>query len=234
MPRETFTHEVQRLETDLLGLSHMVQKAIVEAVDALKQKDFVLARRIVTDDSYVNMRRYDIEHDCLTLIATQQPTAKDLRHLSAIIAIVSELERIHDYAKAIGKITLLLGAEPLMKPLIDLPRMALKAQGMLHRSMMAFSRRDVALARAIPLEDDEVDGLYDQIYRELFTYALADPQYVKQTNYLLWAAHNLERTADRVTNICERVVFTVTGQMTELDTDETIMGLNVLNGHLTP
>jgi len=114
----------------------------------------------------------------------------------------------------------MIGKEPLLKPLIDIPRMAEKARDMLHRSLDAFVRQDVELARAIPREDDEVDALYQQVYRELITYILADPHNIEQANYLLWAAHNLERTADRVTNICERVVFTVTGEMTELNEDE--------------
>lgn len=217
MARETFANELQRLEADLLSLGHMVQKAVMDGVEALRRQDLATAQRIIADDVYVNTRRYDIEAECMALIATQQPMAGDLRTLSAILAIASELERIHDYAKGIGKIVLLIDHKPLIKPIIDLPRIALKAQGMLHRAMLAFARRDVQVARALPCEDDEVDDLYNQIYREIFTYILADPQNLEQANYLLWAAHNLERTADRVTNICERIVYTVTGQMVELD-----------------
>jgi phosphate transport system protein len=217
MARETFGNEIQRLEAELLSLGHMVQKAIVEAVEALRRQDAAVAQRIIADDVYVNGRRYDIEAECMALIATQQPMARDLRTLAAILAIASELERIHDYAKGIGKIILLIGHQPLIKPIIDLPRMAQKVQGMLHRAILAFARRDVQMARALPQEDDEVDDLYNQIYREIFTYILADPKNLEQGNYLLWAAHNLERTADRVTNICERTIYTVTGQMVELD-----------------
>ena len=217
MARETFGNEIQRLEADVLSLGHMVQKAIVEVVEALRRQDTAVAQRIIADDMYVNSRRYDIEAECMALIATQQPMARDLRTLAAILAIASELERIHDYAKGIGKIVLRIGHRPLIKPLIDLPRMAYKAQGMLHRAILAFARRDVQMARALPLEDDEVDELYNQIYREIFTYILAEPQHLEQANYLLWVAHNLERTADRVTNICERIIYTVTGEMVELD-----------------
>jgi phosphate transport system protein len=147
--------------------------------------------------------------------------AKDLRILAAVLEIVTELERIADYAKGIAKINLMMGFEPLVKPLVDIPRMAEKAQDMLHRALDAFVRQDVALARAIPQEDDEVDGLYNQVYRELMTYIIADPSIIQQANYLLWVAHNLERAADRVSNICERVIFTVTGEMLELDSDDT-------------
>lgn len=220
MPRETFSYELQRLEADTLALGHLVQKAIVDSVEALKKRDHIAAHRIIRADTDVNARRYTLESECIALIATQQPTAGDLRTIGSIMAIASELERIHDYAKGIAKINLLIGSKPLLKPLVDLPRMAFLAQGMLHRAMLAFSRRDIQMARAIPKEDDEVDNLYNQIYREIFTYILAEPQALEQGNYLLWAAHNLERTADRVTNICERIVYTVTGQMIELDIDE--------------
>lgn len=220
MPRETFSYELQRLEADTLALGHMVQKAIVDAVEALKKRDHIAAHRIIRADTDVNARRYTLESECIALIATQQPTAGDLRTIGSIMAIASELERIHDYAKGIAKINLLIGSKPLLKPLVDLPRMAFIAQGMLHRAMLAFSRRDIQMARTIPQEDDEVDNLYNQIYREIFTYILAEPQALEQGNYLLWAAHNLERTADRVTNICERIVYTVTGQMVELDIEE--------------
>ena len=222
MARETFTYELQRIEANTLSMGHMVQKAVVDAVDGLKRRDHAEARRIIREDRNVNPRRYDIESECMTLIATQQPLASDLRALGSILAIASELERIHDYSKGIAKISLLIGDVPLIKPLLDLPRMAFKAQGMLHRAMVAFSRRDVQMARLIPQEDDEVDELYNQIYREVFTYILAEPQQLEQGNYLLWVAHNLERTADRVTNICERIVYTVTGQLVELDGDESL------------
>jgi phosphate transport system protein len=153
----------------------------------------------------------------LALIATQQPMAGDLRTLAAILDIASELERIGDYAKGIAKINLMIGEEPFIKPLIDIPAMAFKARDMLRQSLEAFARRDVDMARAIPAEDDVVDGLYNQVYRELLTYIMADPSCIDQANFLLWAAHNLERAADRVTNICERVVFTVTGELMEMD-----------------
>jgi phosphate transport system protein len=168
------------------------------------------------EDRRINEKRFDIENDTLTLIATQQPMAGDLRTLAAVLEIATELERIGDYAKGIANINLMIGEEPLVKPLIDIPRMAEKARDMLHRALEAFVKRNVELAKIIPDEDDEVDDLYNQVYRELITLIMANPKNIDQSTYLLWVAHNLERTADRVINICERVVFTVTGEMEEM------------------
>ena len=155
------------------------------------------------------------------VIAMQQPVAVDLRVLAAVLDIADELERIGDYAKGIAKINLRIGSGPMLKPLVDIPAMAEKASDALHRSLEAFVAREVELARALPKEDDEVDFLYNQVYRELMTYILGDPAAIEQANYLLWAAHNLERASDRVTNICERVIFTVTGELVEMDVEDT-------------
>ena len=225
MPRESFDKELHRLQDELLVLGSMVEEAITESVAALKRRDTEGARRLIAQDRVVNEKRRTIEEDTLILIATQQPMAGDLRTLAAILEIAGELERMGDYAKGIGRINLFLGEQPLMKPLIDIPRMAEKAREMLHRALEAFTNRDVELARSIPQDDDEVDGLYDQVYRELATYIVADPRNIDQANYLLWVAHNLERTADRVTNICERVIFTVTGEILELDAEAGVESL---------
>jgi phosphate transport system protein len=168
----------------------------------------------------MNQKRFAIESDTLVAIATQQPMAGDLRTLAAILEIATELERMGDYAKGIAKIALMIGDQPLLKPLIDIPRMAVIACDMLHQSLEAFVQRDVERARTIPDKDDEVDALYDQVNRELLTYIIADTKTIEQANYLLWAAHNLERTADRVTNICERTIFTVTGEISEMDSED--------------
>lgn len=215
--RTNFERELQRLQDEVSIMGSMVEQALAGAIDILRRRDVTAAKRIVQEDHRINERRFSLESDILVLIARQQPLAGDLRTLAAMLEIVTELERIGDYAKGIAKITVLLGNAPLMKPLVDIPRMADKAIDMLRRALDAFLRRDVETARAIPLEDDEVDALYNQVNRELLTYIMADPSHMEQANYLLWAAHNLERTADRVTNICERVVFTVTGEMKELD-----------------
>jgi phosphate transport system protein len=163
----------------------------------------------------LNRKRFEIEEAALLLLATQQPMASDLRRLAAIVHIVTDLERMGDYAAGIARICVLIGDEPLIKPLIDIPRMADKATSMLRRALDAFVERDVAAAEAIAHEDDEVDALYQQVYRELLMLMLANPRTIDQATHLLWAAHNLERVGDRVQNICERVVFVVTGRMQE-------------------
>lgn len=217
MVRQTFERELHRLQDEVLVMGDMVEKALIESVEILKRRDNDAARRLMAGDQFINQKRFALENEALTLIATQQPMASDLRIIAAVLEIVTELERIGDYAKGIAKVNILMGDEPLLKPLIDVPRMANKAVDMLHRALGAFINRDVELARRIPDEDDEVDDLYNQVYRELLTFIMADPHTIDQATLLLWVAHNLERAADRVTNICERVVFTVTGEMMELD-----------------
>ncbi len=217
MLRQTYERDLQRLQDDVLALGGMVEEAITASVASLKRRDMEASEQVIAQDQAINHKRFGIERDALVLIATQQPMASDLRVLAAILAIISELERIGDYAKGIARINLMIGPEPLVKPLVDIPRMGEKARDMLHRALVAFAERDTDLARTIPKEDDEVDDLYNQVYRELITYIITDPRTLDQANYLMWAAHNLERAADRVTNICERVVFTVTGEMIELD-----------------
>ncbi len=215
--RRTFDRELHALQDQVLTLGSMVENAIIESVAHLKQQNLEGAREIIVQDSLINKKRYAIEEQVLVLIATQQPMASDLRVLAAMLEIAGELERIADYAKGIGKITLMIGYTPHIKPLIDIPLMAQHAREMLHAALVAFAQRDVAAARAIPKEDDVVDQLYNQVYRELLTYIFEDHTRIEQANQLLWAAHNLERAADRVTNICERVIFTVTGEIAELD-----------------
>ncbi|NLE99948.1 MAG: phosphate signaling complex protein PhoU [Anaerolineales bacterium] len=220
MPRESFERELQRLQEDTLVLGGMVENALIESVELLKQRDLAGSQRLVAADRQINQMRFAIEESVIALIATQQPMARDLRALAAILEITTELERIGDYAKGIGRINLMIGEGPLLKPLVDIPLMAQKARDMLHQALEAFVLQDVEKARAIPKQDDEVDNLYNQVYRELITYILSDPSRIDQANYLLWVAHNLERSADRVTNICERVIFTVTGKMMEMDVED--------------
>jgi phosphate transport system protein len=221
MVREAFWAELRRLQQEVLALGRMVENALVESVDLLKRQDLEGAKRLIADDRLINEKRFEIEADAMVLIATQQPMASDLRILAAILEIVTELERMGDYAKGIGRICLMIGDKPHIKPLVDLPLMASKVRDMLHEALDAFVRQDVDQARAIPVRDDEIDNLYNQVYRELLTYIMADPTTIDGATHLLWVAHNLERTGDRVTNICERVVFTVTGQMVEMDSEET-------------
>lgn len=225
MPREVFEQELERLQEEMLILGSMVEDALIESVEVLKRRDMDGARRLIAGDRLINEKRFAIEGSALTLIATQHPMAGDLRMIAAVLDIATELERIGDYAKGIAKINLMMGEKPLLKPLIDVPLMAAKARDMLHRALSAFVERDVGAARAIPREDDEVDALFNQVYHELITLILSNPITVDRATYLLWVAHNLERAADRVTNICERVVFTVTGEMVEMDVDVGYSGI---------
>jgi phosphate transport system protein len=214
--RKTFEIEIQQLKDELLLMGSMVEQQVLEAVEALKKRDTAASKRIFGQDSKINSKRFGIEEQVMILIATQQPMAHDLRLLASILEVSAELERMGDYAKGIATINIRMGAEAPLKPLIDIPLMAQKASGMLHRALSAFINEDVETARAIPDEDDEVDGLYTQVYRDLMTFIIADPKTIDRANYLLWTAHNLERFADRVTNICERTVFIVTGENKEL------------------
>lgn len=215
--RTAFEKEIVRLQDELIDLGVMVERTITDAVEILRSRESEAARRLIEADSEINRRRYSIESDTLVLIARQQPMAKDLRTLAAILEIAAELERIADYSKGIAKISLLLGSKPLVKPLVDVPRMAAMASDMLHRALLSFIDRDVERARSIPAEDRQIDALYDQIYRELMTYVISDPRTIEGVSHLMWVAHNLERSADRVVNICERVIFTVTGELIEFD-----------------
>ncbi|HEY3060189.1 MAG TPA: phosphate signaling complex protein PhoU [Chloroflexota bacterium] len=214
-PRTTFHRELERLQDEVLVVGSMVEKATLRAVDALRERDIAAAHVIESEDALVNRKRFEIEEAALLLIATQQPMASDLRRLAAIVHIVTDLERMGDYAAGIAHICIQIADEPLIKPLIDLPRMADIAASMLRRALDAFIARDVAAAEAIAREDDQVDALYQQVYRELLMLMLTNPRTIDQATHLLWVAHNLERVADRVQNICERVVFVATGRMHE-------------------
>lgn len=215
--RATFDRQLHALQDDTLLLGSMVQKAIEMSVDALARLDADLARKIVEDDKRINAQRYQLEESAVRLIAMQQPLAGDLRLIASVIHIATDLERMGDYAAGIAKIVVMHGDLPPVKPLIDIPRMAEMSCSMLRRSLDAFVRRDADAARALILEDDEVDALYDQVYRELLTYMIEDPKLIQRATWLLWAAHNIERIADRTTNVCERVIYIVTGVNEDVD-----------------
>lgn len=215
--RASFNRALHELQDEVLVLGSMVDKAIERSLEALKRLSQQEARQIIRDDLAINQKRFEIENMAIELIATQQPMARDLRTIVAVLNIIVELERMGDYAEGIAKIVLLHEDQSLLKPLIDIPRMADKARHMLHRSLQAFVDGDAETARQIAAEDDEVDALYDQVYRELLTFMLKDPRTIDRATWLLWVSHNLERIADRVTNICERVVFEVSGEMSEMN-----------------
>lgn len=214
--RSHFHGELDRLEREVLVLGGMVGEAISRSVQVLGERDSRAARVLESEDALINRKRFDIEEATLLLIATQQPMACDLRCLAAILHIVTDLERMGDYAAGIARICCDIGNEPHVTPLVDMRLMSDKAVGMLRRSLDAFVNRDVDAAVTIANEDDEVDALYQKIYRELLTTMVANPRTIDQATHLLWVAHNLERVADRVQNVCERVVFLVTGRMQEL------------------
>jgi phosphate transport system protein len=213
--RRSFETEIQELKDEIVALGSMVEQAMLDSVEALKMRDIDWSRRVIAGDAQINEKRYALENRVMVLIATQQPMARDLRVIASILEVISELERMGDYAKGIGVINVRMGEQPPLKPLVDIPLMAEKGTDMLHRSLAAFVSEDADAARLIPAEDDEVDHLYEQVYRELMTYIITDPASIERANWLLWAAHNLERFADRVTNICERTVFVVTGEFHE-------------------
>ncbi|MFN8444699.1 MAG: phosphate signaling complex protein PhoU [Caldilineaceae bacterium] len=214
--REYYQQELSRLKDELYLLGSMVSNALVVSLDALINHDQEAAVRVIIGDRLINTKRYRMEEDCLILIATQAPMARDLRFLAGVLEIVSELERIGDYAKGIARITQYIGDTPHVKPLVHIPKMCDLVTNMLKRSLDAFIAGDVESARSIPKEDDEVDALYNIVNKDLIALIVQNPQIIDNANYLSWAAHNLERAADRVTNICERVIYTVTGELIEM------------------
>ena len=216
MSRETYQKNLREIQDEVLVLGSMLEKAMVLSMQALVKRDLELAKKVVDDDKIIDSKRFEIEEKTLDLIATQAPMASDLRILLATLSVITDLERMADHAAGNAKIAIMIGNEPPLKPLIDLPRMNEKVINMLHRSLDAFIMHDAEAARKNVPEDDEIDNLYDQVYRELLTFMMEDPRTITRATRLMWVAHNLERTGDRVTNICERVVFMVTGKMEEM------------------
>ncbi|MBN17996.1 MAG: phosphate transport system regulatory protein PhoU [Chloroflexi bacterium] len=215
MPREEFDRGLQLLEDDLLNLSSMVEKSILRSIDALKNRDLKLAEEIIFQDNYIDEKTNQIEEKCIHLIATQQPIATDLRRIVVFLLIANELERIGDYAEGIAKISIAMGNEPPLKPLIDIPIMAEKTSNMLRNSIDSLVNRDIVTATSILSADDEIDDIYRKVYKDLLKFMLEDSKTIQRATYLLWVAHDLERTADRATNIAERVIYLVTGKSDE-------------------
>ena len=216
--REEFDLKLVGLEAEVEGLAYFVGEAVQRSVEALKGRDLAVSRQVIDDDDYIDQKQSEIESRCIDLIATQQPVARDLRSIIALLHIGVELERMGDYAEGIGKISIRMGDEPPLKPLIDIPLMAQKATDMLHDSIDALLSRDTEKAKAVCDADDEVDDLYDRVYHDLLEYMIADPDTIQRATYLLWVAHDLERIADRATNIAEQVEFLVTGSNLDVPT----------------
>jgi phosphate transport system protein len=194
-------------------MGNLVENALNHSIEALKSRDLSLAHQIIADDAQIDEKRYDIEKKTLQLIATYRPEVADLNTFAAILNIITELERMGDYATGIAKIVIMIGDEPPLKPLIDIPRMAEITVDMLHNSLKSFMENDSQAATRVIGMDVIVDNLYDQIFRELLTFMMTDPKTINRATRLIWVAHNIERAADRATNICERVIFMVTGNI---------------------
>ncbi len=217
MTRDLFNAELREIQDDVLVLGSMTEKAILDAMEALRDGDAAWARKIIEDDNRINQKRFEIENRTIFVIASQQPMATDLRALASVLYIITDLERIADHAEGIARINLLLGDEPLPRRLGYIPGMADRAVAMLRNSLKAYIDHDVDSARQICDADDEVDRLQDSVYDESIKAMIADPSSIQRNTYLIWCAHNLERIADRCTNICERVVYTATGKMDEMN-----------------
>jgi len=220
MPRQTLDREIHHLQDEVLLLGSMVEQAMLNAIDTLKRRDLEGARQVYDDDDLINEKRYAIENRVLILFATQQPIAHDLRLLAAIMEVITELERMGDYAKGIAKICIKIGDDDTPIPAREISRMGDLAVGMLHRSLSAFINEDVNMAYRIPQEDDQVDELYNHIYRKNVAAMIANPDIIDHSNYIMWVVHNIERMADRVTNICERTIFIATGELLEIDASD--------------
>jgi phosphate transport system protein len=220
MTREILDKSLKGIENEILLLESMVEKATLRSVDALKNRDVVSAQKIADQDEDINEKRFAIENAILILIATQQPMARDLRLLAAMLEVAGELERMGDYAKGISKVTKALGEHDIPIPDKEIVKMATLAVGMLHKAITAFIEGDYKKAAIIPEEDDAVDDLYKFLYADTLKKISKNPGEIDRIILMLWVAHNLERLADRVTNICERTVFIATGELLELDSDE--------------
>ena len=216
MPREDFERNLKQVQDEVVQLSSMVEKAIFKSIDSLKRRDLGTSQQVIDEDDIIDAKQEAIENRCIDLIALESPMAVDLRVIIAAMMVANELERMGDYAEGIAKISLAMGELPPLKPLIDIPRMADKAGDMLRRSIESYGNRDIVAAKGVFHDDDEVDEMYEQVYRELLTYMMRDPSTIQRATYLLWVSHDLERVADRTTNIAERVMFLVTGK-TEMD-----------------
>lgn len=215
--RGTLDRELRKIRENILLLGSMLETAIQRSVEALRERNVEMAQEVIADDAKINDKRYQIEEMCLAVIATQQPVAGDLRTIIAAMHIAVEMERMADHAEGIAHLVVRLADEPLLKPLIDVPRMADIACDMIRTVLDAFVTEKSKPAKKAAKRDDEIDQLYDQVFRELLTYMIQDPHNINRATYLLWVAHNLERIGDRATNIAERVVFMNTGKLKELD-----------------
>lgn len=222
--RTTFHKEIREIQDEILVMGSMVNKAILQAIAALQNRELTQAKQVIADDQKINHKRFEIEDKCIQLIATQQPMASDLRTIVTVLNIITELERIGDYAEGNAKIAIMIGEEPPLKPLVDIPVMAEKTVDMLDSSLIAFINHDINAARIIGAEDNLIDNLYAHVFHELLAFMANDPKTITRATRLMRVAHNLERSADRITNICERITFMVTGEMEEINGPKVLAG----------
>ena len=222
--RTAFHKEIREIQDEILVMGSMVNKSILQAISALQNRDLTLAKQVIGDDQKINHKRFEIEDKCIQLIATQQPMASDLRTIVTVLNIITELERIGDYAEGNAKIAIMIGEEPPLKPLVDIPIMAEKTVDMLDSSLIAFINHDINAARKIGAEDNLIDNLYAQVFHELLAFMANDHNTITRATRLMRVAHNLERSADRITNICERITFMVTGEMEEINGPKVLAG----------
>lgn len=215
MMRKTFEQEMQEVKDDILLLASIVEDAVMESVQALKDNDLDRSHRVLTNDWLINRKRYEIETSIIVLMATQQPIAHDLRALAASLGVCTELERMGDYAKGIAVINLRSGGLSMPFILREIYSMAEKAMDMFHSALTTFAEEDVKTAKSIIQYDDVIDECYTKLYSDAVNTVIEDPRNIERANYVIWVAHNLERLGDRVTNICERVVYMVTGEHLE-------------------
>lgn len=220
MTREHLDQLINQLKDEVIVLESMVRQAVLDSVKSLMTQDKKLSKQVSKGDKLINQKRFEIENECLIIIATQQPMASDLRVLASILEIVTELERMGDYAKGIAKITRLIKTQPVLPPMENLPPMADEAVDMLQKSVQAFVESDVETANVIPDRDEIVDKGFNKIYRGLVKHMVKDPDSIELANHLQWAAHNIERMADRVTNICERTLFIESGSIYQIEESE--------------
>ena len=220
MARDNLLLHIHQVQDELLLMGSMVEQATMRSVQALKKRDIEGAKAIYNEDNLVNEKRYAIENSVLILIATQQPLAHDLRLMAALLEIAAEIERMGDYAKGIAKVVFQLGDFDLPMPLKEIEKMATLAIDMFHRALSAFIAEDPLAARKIPSEDDAVDVLYQKVQKDIVEVMIKKPEMIDSANLFMWVAHNLERMADRVSNICERTVFVATGELGELEVEK--------------
>lgn len=217
MTRNYFDKELQELHHAMLKMCTVVEEALINSVYALKNQDVKMAQAVQDGDDLIDKMEFDIEDKCLKLIALQAPMAKDLRFIATALKIITDLERIADHAVDIARITIRLADEKYIKELIDIPRMGEIATKMVKESIDAYVKQDIEKAKEVAKMDDEVDALHKQIFRELLLIMMEDPKKINQATNFLFVSKYLERIGDHVTNICERIIYTVTSEHTNLN-----------------